>query len=63
MGQGVAANGDKTVPVNDGSAPNEPGIKKNIAQGKQMEFPRYVFDSSLENKSSVPGKRGKVTVY
>lgn len=38
---GTASNGH-TVPVNDGQAPMEPGVKKNIAQGKMTEFPRYV---------------------
>ena len=29
----------KEVPVNPGDAPLEPGIKKNIAQGKMIQFP------------------------
>lgn len=36
---GVAANGHEEV-VNDGQAPLEPGVKKTIAQGKMMAFPR-----------------------
>lgn len=35
---GVASDG-KEVPVNPGEAPLEPGIKKNIAQGKMIAFP------------------------
>jgi len=38
---GVAANGD-SVAVNAGEAPLEPGVKKNIAQGKMISFPKYV---------------------
>lgn len=37
---GVASDGNE-VPVNPGEAPLEPGIKKNIAQGKMIEFPKY----------------------
>lgn len=29
-----------TVPVNEGEAPHEPGVKKTIAQGKMAAFPR-----------------------
>lgn len=35
---GVAADG-KEVPVNSGDVPLEPGVKKNIAQGKMTAFP------------------------
>jgi hypothetical protein len=35
---GIAPDG-KEVPVNDGAAPLEPGVKKNIAQGKMINFP------------------------
>jgi hypothetical protein len=35
---GIAPDG-KEVPVNDGTAPLEPGVKKNIAQGKMINFP------------------------
>ncbi|CAK3758067.1 Hypothetical predicted protein [Lecanosticta acicola] len=36
---GVSADGT-SVPVNDGAAPHEPGVKKNIAENKQINFPR-----------------------
>lgn len=39
---GVASNGQKE-PVNPGQAPLEPGIKKNIAQGKMTAFPKYAM--------------------
>lgn len=39
--EATASNGN-TVPVNEGQAPLEPGVKKSIAQGKMMEFPRSV---------------------
>jgi hypothetical protein len=35
---GTAPDG-KEVPVNNGDAPLEPGVKKNIAQGKMIAFP------------------------
>jgi len=36
---GTASDG-KEVPVNAGDAPLEPGVKKNIAQGKMISFPQ-----------------------
>jgi len=36
---GVVGNGESHE-VNRGEAPHEPGLKKTIAQGKMMEFPR-----------------------
>jgi hypothetical protein len=36
---GVASNGE-TATVNAGEVPLEPGIKKNIAQGKMIAFPK-----------------------
>ena len=44
---GVSANGH-SEPVNGGEAPLEPGVKKNIAQGKMINFPRYA-------KRTIPG--------
>jgi len=35
----ATASDGKEVPVNDGDAPLEPGVKKNIAQGKMIAFP------------------------
>lgn len=35
---GTASDGNE-VPVNSGDAPLEPGVKKNIAQGKMTAFP------------------------
>lgn len=35
----VTANGSSAT-VNDGEAPLEPGVKKNVAHGKMAEFPR-----------------------
>lgn len=36
----TASNGE-AVPVNDGIAPQEPGISRVAAEGKQAQFPRY----------------------
>jgi hypothetical protein len=36
---GTASDG-KEVSVNAGDAPLEPGVKKNIAQGKMIAFPQ-----------------------
>lgn len=46
--EAVASNGH-TVPVNEGQAPLEPGIKKTIAQGKMTEFPRFVSHNLIAN--------------
>lgn len=45
---GVALNGDE-VSVNPGQAPLEPGIKKNIAQGKMISFPKYALPFQIFN--------------
>nr|POE99381.1 decarboxylase novr [Quercus suber] len=53
---GTAANGN-TVPVNSGEAPLEPGIKKNIAQGKMMAFPRPPqFDDKVKERDYLKGR-------
>lgn len=43
---GISANGG-TAPVNDGVAPNEPGVKKQLAEHKQINFPRSVLRSCI----------------
>ena len=43
---GISANGG-TAPVNDGVAPNEPGVKKQLAEHKQINFPRFVLWSHI----------------
>ncbi|KAK4626491.1 Decarboxylase NovR [Fulvia fulva] len=53
---GVASYGN-TVPVNEGQAPLEPGIKKNIAQGKMLEFPRPPkFDDPYKERDYLKGR-------
>ncbi|KAK4504128.1 hypothetical protein PRZ48_005043 [Zasmidium cellare] len=53
---GLAENGH-TVPVNDGQAPLEPGVKKNIAQGKMIEFPRPPkFEDKYKERDYLKGR-------
>lgn len=54
--EGQASNGH-TVPVNGGEAPMEPGIKKNIAQGKMTEFPRPPkFEDKYKEREYMKGR-------
>nr|POF17480.1 decarboxylase novr [Quercus suber] len=53
---GTAPDGH-TVPVNGGEAPHEPGVKKSIAQGKMIEFPRPPkFDDKLKERDYLKGR-------
>ncbi|KAK5133591.1 hypothetical protein LTR08_007539 [Meristemomyces frigidus] len=53
---GTASNGN-TVAVNPGDAPLEPGIKKSIAQGKMMDFPRPPqFDDKYKEREYLKGR-------
>lgn len=54
--EAVASNGH-TVPVNDGEAPHEPGVKKNIAQGKMANYPRPPqFEDKYEEREYLKGR-------
>ncbi|KAK5126012.1 hypothetical protein LTR85_011367 [Meristemomyces frigidus] len=53
---GVSSNGHHES-VNSGEAPLEPGIKKSIAQGKMVEFPRPPkFEDKYEEREYLKGK-------
>ncbi|KAK4540459.1 hypothetical protein LTR36_009205 [Oleoguttula mirabilis] len=53
---GLSSNGDH-VPINAGQAPLEPGIKKSIAQGKMMEFPRPPkFEDKYKEREYLKGR-------
>lgn len=53
---GMASNGTKE-PVNNGTAPLEPGVKASIAQGKMVEFPRPPkFEDKLEEREYLKGR-------
>ncbi|KAK3071259.1 hypothetical protein LTR53_008941 [Teratosphaeriaceae sp. CCFEE 6253] len=50
-------NGHGTEPVNAGEAPLEPGIKKSVAQGKMIEFPRPPkFDDKYKEREYLKGR-------
>ncbi|KAF2773463.1 arad-like aldolase/epimerase [Teratosphaeria nubilosa] len=53
---GVSSNGH-VEKVNAGEAPLEPGVKKNIAQGKMVEFPRPpTFEDKYEEREYLKGR-------
>lgn len=53
---GVAGNGESQE-VSRGEAPHEPGLKKNIAQGKMMEFPRPPkFEDKYREREYLKGR-------
>ncbi|EME82903.1 uncharacterized protein MYCFIDRAFT_164211 [Pseudocercospora fijiensis CIRAD86] len=53
---GVSANGHSEA-VNNGEAPLEPGVKKTIAQGKMMEFPRPPkFEDKYKEREYLKGR-------
>ncbi|KJY01779.1 class ii aldolase adducin domain-containing protein [Zymoseptoria brevis] len=54
--KGEASNGH-TVPVNDGTAPLEPGVKKEFAKGKMVDFPRPPkFDDKYKERDYLKGR-------
>jgi len=54
--EGLNSNGS-TEPVNAGEAPLEPGVKKSIAKGKMIEFPRPPkFDDKYAERDYLKGR-------
>ncbi|KAK3673306.1 hypothetical protein LTR78_006851 [Recurvomyces mirabilis] len=54
--EGLNSNGN-TEPVNAGEAPLEPGVKKNIARGKMLDFPRPPkFDDKYAEREYLKGR-------
>ncbi|KAK5725785.1 hypothetical protein LTR15_003975 [Elasticomyces elasticus] len=50
-------NGNGAEPVNAGEAPLEPGVKKSVAQGKMIEFPRPPkFDDKYKERDYLKGR-------
>ncbi|KAK0960326.1 hypothetical protein LTR91_020384, partial [Friedmanniomyces endolithicus] len=50
-------NGHGMEPVNAGEAPLEPGVKKSVAQGKMVEFPRPPkFDDKYKERDYLKGR-------
>ena len=53
----IGYSSDGPVEVNSGEAPLEPGVNKNISEGKQFNFPRPLkFDDKYKERDYLKGR-------